>query len=76
MKVKKYLWAYPKNKTIYVLFDLNNGNVDSVRYLWWYDTYKEAMKHRKEQKKMKHGADLSMPVKVRLETKLTKGEKN
>lgn len=70
--MKKHLWAYPKNKFIYVLFDLSNGDVLTRRYLWWFDTRKQAMEHRKEQKKMKYGADLSMPVKVKVETELNK----
>lgn len=62
-EVSEYL---PKNKSIWLLFDLANGHRRSRRYLWWFDSRKDAMAHRKEQHAMPHGARLSFPVRALL----------
>ncbi len=58
-------WALPRNKTVYLLFDKSNGWL-SRRYVWWFDTYADAMKHRREQLAAWNAARLSMPVKAAL----------
>lgn len=59
-------WALPKGKTIWLLFDLNNGDAGSRRYVWWFNTRGMAMAHRRHQHKMEFGAKLSMPVRATL----------
>ena len=52
-----------KNKHIWLMFDLSNGHRGSSRYVWWFETRKDAFAHREWQMSQKHGADLSQPVK-------------
>jgi hypothetical protein len=56
----------PKGKTLWLCFDLSNGHRPSHRYVWWFDSRKDAEAHRRWQKKFPHAAQLSVPVKVRI----------
>ena len=56
----------PSTKTIWLLFDLSNGHMVSRRYLWWFETRREAMDHRREQHKLRNHARLSLPVRANL----------
>ena len=59
---------FPKNKSLWLCFDLSNGHKRSHRYVWWFDSRKDAMAHRRWQKKsLVFAAKLSMPVKVKVE---------
>ena len=62
--LKEYL---PRYKSFWVLFDLANGHKAKGRYLWWFDTRKDAMAHRKFQHKDPSNVRLSMPVKVQVQ---------
>ena len=47
----------------WLVFDLSNGDQLSHRYVWWFDTRKAARDHIAWQKKQKHAAELSQPIK-------------
>ncbi len=51
-----------KPRTIWVLFDLDNGHGD-LRYLWYFKTRRAAREHRKWQAKLRNSARLSSPQK-------------
>ena len=53
---------FPK-RPIWLVFDLSNGHAPVVRYVWWFDTRKDAREHIAWQKSRKHYAELSEPVK-------------
>lgn len=55
---KEYL---PLNRPIWLVFDLNNGHAPVKRYVWWFDTKTDALKHIKHQKRIEHSAELSKP---------------
>lgn len=57
----------PKYTEFWVVFDCSNGNSRSHRYCWWFDTRRAAREHIKHTKTLKYAADLSQPVKVRME---------
>lgn len=50
------------DKPIWLLFDLSNGDNQTKRYVWWFDTRDKALNHRKWQRKQKYSACLSMPI--------------
>ena len=50
------------NQTIWLLFDLNNGHKPVKRYVWWFDTKKEAVVHKKFQERNDNNAKLSEPI--------------
>ena len=49
--------------TVWIVFDKDNGNENSKRYCWCFETRKLAREHIKFQKRMKHSAKLSQPIK-------------
>ena len=51
------------NTPIWLLFDLSNGHKQSLRYVWWFQTRKEAREYKKHVKKNRYTADLSNPIK-------------
>lgn len=56
----------PAGKTLWVLFDMSNGDKSARRYLWWFDTRKAARAHRASQTGTPGTARLSAVVKVRV----------
>jgi hypothetical protein len=61
--LKEYL---PKRNVFYVVFDMSNGHSTSHRYIWWFDTKKDAFNHIKEYKSKKYAAELSEPHRVKI----------
>jgi hypothetical protein len=61
-KINREHWSLPKGKKFWVLFDIVNGGKEARRYLWWFDTKKEAMEHKKWQHAKEYGAKLYGPV--------------
>jgi hypothetical protein len=56
---------YIPNKSIWLVFDLSNGHKPTRRYVWWFDTKKDAEAHIKFQKTYKDSAPLSKPFKFK-----------
>jgi hypothetical protein len=54
----------PKKKHVWLLFDLNNGHEGSKRYVWWFDTKKQASDFKREHKTKPNAATLSAPTKA------------
>ena len=54
----------PRRSWFWCLFDTSNGDSLSRRYVWWFDTRKAAMEHKRHQEAMRHGASLSKVVRV------------
>lgn len=54
----------PKRGHFWVVFDESNGDSQTKRYLWWFDTKKAALAHIKHVSNLKHGALLSNPFQV------------
>lgn len=54
---------WPEKKTVWVLFDQANGDKESRRYLWWFDTRKAAREHKHWQNDIYKGATLKGPIK-------------
>jgi hypothetical protein len=50
-----------KLRKMWVLIDLSNSNPGSHNYLWWFETKKQAVEHKRRQRKLKHAARLSAP---------------
>ena len=63
MSKKQHSHMPNKNKPIWVMFDLDNGGKEKVRYAWWCDTRSAALDHRKWQMSLPYGASLSKPEK-------------
>lgn len=56
--------ANTRGKPVYwLLFDLCNGHPNTHRYCWWFQTFREAQAHLKNQRSMEFGAKLSRPYK-------------
>jgi hypothetical protein len=55
---------YFPNKPIWLVFDQSNGHKPSRRYVWWFDTKKDADEWTKEhlENKSGHAYDISKPV--------------
>jgi hypothetical protein len=53
----------PDHKHVWLVFDMSNGDKLSKRYVWWFDTKKQANEHIKWQRKQKWCATLSAPHK-------------
>lgn len=58
---------FPKTKSIWVLFDLDNGHEPSKHYCWWFNTRKNARDHKKFQKKQKFASKLTAPYKFTID---------
>ena len=56
----------PRTGTVWLLFDLSNGHELTKRYVWWFDTKRQAREFKREQLKRKHRATLSAPMKATL----------
>ena len=56
----------PKKKAVWLLFDLVNGHKGYRRYVWWFDSKREAAEFKREHKKLPFAADLSAPMKADL----------
>ena len=56
-------FEYLPSRPIWLVFDLDNGHGPTKRYVWWFDTRKEAREHIKFQSKNKFAAKLSRPKK-------------
>lgn len=56
----------PNKKTVWLLFDLDNGHEGSKRYVWWFDTKRQAADFKREHRKKPFAASLSVPVKADL----------
>ena len=52
---------YLPEKPIWLVFDLCNGHAPVKRYVWWFDTKKDALAHIKFQRKNPTNAWLSEP---------------
>lgn len=59
--MNKQYW--PRKEHLWVLFDQNNGDPDSQRYIWWFDSRKAAREYEHWQNKVYIGAKLKGPVK-------------
>lgn len=57
----------PEQKDIWLVFDMSNGDKPSKRYVWWFDSIKQARKHIKHQRQMKYAATLSSPIKATID---------
>ena len=57
MKNSEYVPA----RLIWLLFDTDNGHAPHKRYTWWFDTKKDALAHKRWQKKQPNSARLSGP---------------
>jgi hypothetical protein len=53
---------YFPNKPIWLVFDQSNGHKPSRRYVWWFDTKKQAKEWIDEHIKNEHAYDVSIPV--------------
>ena len=53
----------PAEGEIWLVFDLDNGHAPHKNYVWWFETKELALEHIKWQKKQKHAASLSEPMK-------------
>lgn len=66
-KIIKKHTNYIPTKPIWLIFDCGNGHEGSRRYVWWFDTKKEAKywskRHIKENSKF--GYDISLPIKFK-----------
>lgn len=60
----------PKTKTVWLLFDVDNGHEPSKHYCWWFNTRKHARQHKQWQKR-NQGAKLVGPVKAKCESHKT-----
>lgn len=56
---KDYL---PKGE-VWLVFDLSNGDSTSRRYVWWFDSRKEARRFISHHKTLKYASTLSTPLK-------------
>ncbi len=59
------------HRKAWVCFDLDNGHKSNKNdagkgYVWVFTTRKEARAHCRNQKKLKHSARLSQPIKVEI----------
>lgn len=54
----------PKAKTVWVLFDVDNGHEPVKHYCWWFNTRQQARNHKKWQLKQKYSAKLIGPRKA------------
>lgn len=54
----------PEGDYAWVLFDTSNGDEASHRYLWWFDTRREAREHRAKQHANPEWVRLSRPVRM------------
>ncbi len=59
----------PDYGKFWVMFDLDNGNAGKCGYAWIFRTKALAIAHRRAQRKKKHSARLSAPVKVEMNKK-------
>ncbi len=50
-----------RRKTIWILFDVDNGHFPHKNYLWWFPTKELAIKHKHNQKKKQYSATLVGP---------------
>jgi hypothetical protein len=56
----------PGYKAIWLVFDLSNGDQEGHSgYVWWFYNRTEALEHIRWQKKQKHGAKLSKPLRYK-----------
>lgn len=53
---------YFPNKPIWLVFDQSNGHKPSRRYVWWFDTKKQANEWIKEHLDNANAYDISEPV--------------
>jgi hypothetical protein len=49
-------------RTMWVLFDMDNGNPDSYRYIWYFASKRQAVAHRNRQNAVKKNARVVGPV--------------
>lgn len=56
----------PSGVHAWVLFDTSNGDEISHRYLWWFNTRREATVHRRNQHAKTGTARLSRPVRMEI----------
>ena len=54
---------YFPRRPIWLVFDLCNGHAPGKRYVWWFDTRKDARDHIAWQRRDKRHAELAGPVK-------------
>lgn len=63
----------PKKKSIWLLFDIDNGNSGSKHYVWWFDTRKQAREYKRSHLNGSPSkAELVGPVKATI-NKIPKG---
>lgn len=57
-------------KTIWLLFDLSNGEQEGTSgYVWWFNSKRKALNHKKHHEEMKYSARLGKPTKATIEEK-------
>ena len=54
----EYLPDYP----IWLVFDLGNGHAPTKRYVWWFDSKKDAREHVKFYRQNPDNVKLSEPI--------------
>jgi hypothetical protein len=54
---------YLPKKPIWLVFDKSNGHTGSRRYVWWFETKKQAIEWSKNHLKNKSAYDISRPMK-------------
>lgn len=59
MKENKY--EYIPNKSIWLVFDMDNGHSIAQRYVWWFNTKKEAISWSNGHIKNKFSSNISEP---------------
>lgn len=59
----------PRSKTLWMLFDVDNGHEPSKHYCWWFNTRQGARDHKTWQRTQKYSATLVGPVKAVLKRK-------
>lgn len=55
---REYLPDHP----IWLLFGLSNGHAPTKRYVWWFDTKRDALRYRAHHYTYPNAAPLSKPV--------------
>ena len=52
---------YLPTSPVWFLFDLSNGHAPVKRYVWWFDTKKDALAFLKHHNRSPHASELSEP---------------
>ena len=52
---------YVPNRPIWLLFDTSNGHAPTRRYVWWFDTRKDAVREKKWKNSNEENVKLAGP---------------